>query len=94
MFKSEVFKSWALVLQLGISIMVPVFLMIAFAYILKDFLKIDVMLLFIIIGILAGVRNVYVILKNYLSTMDTSKNRESELMKRHLKNIRNKGNSC
>jgi ATP synthase protein I len=90
MFKSEVFKSWALVLQLGISIMVPVFLMIAFAYILENFFKIDVMLLFIIIGILAGVRNVYVILKNYLATMDTNRSKESELMKKHLKNFEKK----
>lgn len=89
MFKSEVFKSWALVLQLGISIMVPVFLMIVLAYIIKDYLKIDIMLLFVILGILAGVRNVYVILKNYLATMDTNKSKESELMRKHLKNIKN-----
>ncbi|MBP3201464.1 MAG: AtpZ/AtpI family protein [Lachnospiraceae bacterium] len=89
MFKSEVFKSWALVLQLGISIMVPVFLMIVLAYIIRDYLKIDIMLLFVILGILAGVRNVYVILKNYLATMDTNKSKESELMRKHLKNIKN-----
>ena len=89
MFKSEVFKSWTLVLQLGISIMVPVFLMIVLAYIIRDYLKIDIMLLFVILGILAGVRNVYVILKNYLATMDTNKSKESELMRKHLKNIKN-----
>lgn len=87
MFKSEVFKSWALVLQLGISVLVPIFLMIVFSYILKEYFKIDLMLLFVILGVLAGVRNVYVILKNYLATMDTSK--ESELMKKHLKNMQN-----
>ena len=90
MFKSEVFKSWALVLQLGISIMVPVFLMIAFAYLLKEKFQVDVMLLFVIIGIVTGVRNVYVILKNYLATMDTSRSKESELMKKHLKSLQNK----
>ena len=47
------------------------------------------MLLFVILGILAGVRNVYVILKNYLDTMDTNKSKESELMRKHLKNIKN-----
>lgn len=88
MFKSEVFKSWALVLQLGISILVPLFLMIIFAYLLKEYFKIDVMLIFVILGILAGVRNVYVILKNYLATMDTSRTKESELMKKHLKNLK------
>ena len=69
--------------------MVPVFLMIVLAYIIRDYFKIDVMLLFVILGILAGVRNVYVILKNYLATMDTNKSKESELMRKHLKNIKN-----
>ncbi len=87
MFKSEVFKSWALVLQLGISVLVPIFLMIAFAYIIREYFKIDFMLLFVILGVLAGVRNVYVILKNYLATMDKNKSKESELMKRHLKDF-------
>lgn len=90
MFKSEVFKSWALVLQLGISVLVPIFLMIAFAYIIREYFKIDFMLLFVILGVLAGVRNVYVILKNYLATMDKNENKESELMKRHLKNFEKK----
>ena len=90
MFKSEVFKSWALVLQLGISVLVPIFLMIVFAYIIKEYFKIDLMLLFVILGVLAGVRNVYVILKNFLATMDTNRSKESELMKRHLKNFEKK----
>ena len=80
MFKSEVFKSWALVLQLGISVLVPIFLMIVFAYIIKEYFKIDLLLLFVILGVLAGVRNVYVILKNFLATMDTDRSKESELM--------------
>lgn len=90
MFKSEVFKSWALVLQLGISVLVPIFLMIVFAYIIKEYFKIDSMLLFVILGVLAGVRNVYVILKNFLATMDTNRSKESELMKKHLKNFEKK----
>ena len=90
MFKSEVFKSWALVLQLGISVLVPIFLMIVFAYIIKEYFKIDLMLLFVILGVLAGLRNVYVILKNFLATMDTDRSKESELMKRHLKNFEKK----
>ncbi len=90
MFKSEVFKSWALVLQLGISVLVPIFLMIVFAYIIKEYFKIDLMLLFVILGVLAGVRNVYVILKNFLATMDTNRSKESELMKKHLKNFEKK----
>lgn len=85
MFKSEVFKSWSLVLQLGISMMVPIFMMIFFAYIIKENLSVDLMLVFVIVGFVVGVRNVYAILKNYLKTMDNSENKESELLKRHKK---------
>ena len=88
MFKSEVFKSWALVLQLGISMIVPILLLVAVGYILKTRLHIDFMLALIIIGVVVGIRNVYVILRNYLNTMDNDKNKESELMKRHLKSLR------
>lgn len=87
MFKSDVFKSWALVLQLGISMMVPILLLVALAYFLKSKFGIDLMLALVIFGVLVGIRNVYVILKNYLNTMDNNKNKESELLKKHLKNL-------
>lgn len=90
MFKSEVFKSWALVLQLGISMLVPIMLLVAAAYLIKNKLNVDLMLVFVILGLAVGVRNVYAILKNYLNSMDNSKNKESELMKRHLKSIESK----
>jgi ATP synthase protein I len=90
MFKSEVFKSWALVLQLGISMMVPILLLVAVAYFIKTKLNVDLMLFFVILGVIVGARNVYVILRNYLNSMGNGKNRESELMKRHLKSIESK----
>ena len=90
MYKSEVFKSWTLVLQLGISMMVPILLLVAVAYFIKTKLNIDLMLFCVIFGVIVGARNVYVILRNYLNSMDNSKNKESELMKRHLKSIESK----
>lgn len=87
MFNKDIFKSWSLVLQLGISMLVPIFLMIAFAYFLKEKFKIDWMLFFVLFGIAVGIRNVYVILMDYLKNMSDSKGKESELMKRHLKNL-------
>ncbi|MBR1844560.1 MAG: AtpZ/AtpI family protein [Lachnospiraceae bacterium] len=86
--KQEVFKTWTLVLQLGISILVPIFLLVALGYILREKLNIDVMLICIILGVLVGVRNTYVIIKNYLKMMDSSKNKESELMKKHRNSLR------
>ena len=88
MYKSDVFKTWALVLQLGISILVPIFLLIAIAHLIKVNLNIDLMLIFVIIGVGAGIRNVYVILRNYLKMMENSENKQSELMKKHLKNLK------
>lgn len=90
MFKSEVFKSWALVLQLGISMMVPILLLVAVAYFIKTKLNVDLMLFFVILGVIVGARNIFVILRNYLNSMDKSTNKESELMKRHLKSIESK----
>ncbi|MBR0039519.1 MAG: AtpZ/AtpI family protein [Lachnospiraceae bacterium] len=90
MYKSEVFKSWTLVLQLGISMLVPIFMLVAVGYLIKTYLKVDLMLVFVILGLVVGIRNVYAILKNYLNSMENSKNKESELMKRHLKSIESK----
>ncbi|MBO6119020.1 MAG: AtpZ/AtpI family protein [Lachnospiraceae bacterium] len=87
MFKSDVYKSWALVLQLGISMLVPILLLIALAYFIKSKWNIDLMLFFVVFGLLVGVRNVYVILKNYVKTMDNGEKKESELMKKHLKSF-------
>ena len=88
MFDSDVFKSWALVLQLGISMLVPILMLVAIGYLIKTYLDIDLMLILILFGLLVGIRNVYVILRNYLNSMDNSGRKESELMKRHLKSIK------
>ena len=88
MFKSEVFKSWSLVLQLGISMLVPIFMLVAIGHLIKIYVKTDLMLIFVLFGFVVGIRNVYVILRNYLKSMDSSENKESELMKKHLKSIK------
>ena len=84
MYKSEVYKTWILVLQLGISMMVPIFLLVVIAYIVDKKFGFNFMLIAVIIGVIAGIRNVYVILHNYINTM--SKPKESELTKKHLNN--------
>ena len=81
MFKSEVFKAWTLVLQIGIAILVPVFLLVAIAFYIREKFDLDFMLIAIVIGILAGIRNAAILLKNYLSIMDSNKN--SELLDKH-----------
>ena len=87
MFKSEVFKSWTLVLQLGISILVPILMLVAIAYFIESEFKINLMLPFVILGLAVGVRNAYVIQRNYLDMMDKSPKKESELLERHKKSF-------
>ncbi len=86
--KSEIFKTWSLVLQLGLTILVPLLLLVAVGYFLKEKLGIDIMLILVIIGVLSGVRNAYVILRNYVSMMKNTKNKDSELLKRHMKSFK------
>ena len=88
MYKSEVFKTWALVLQLGISMLVPILLLIAFAHILDSLFGVNLMLIAVILGLFSGIRNTYVILKNYLNSIKNEQGKESELMKRHLNSIK------
>ncbi|MBR3288680.1 MAG: AtpZ/AtpI family protein [Lachnospiraceae bacterium] len=87
MYKQEVFKSWSLVLQLGISMLVPILMLVAIAYFIKTKLNIDLMLIFVILGVVVGARNVYVILRNYLKTMSNG-SKESELMKKHRESLK------
>lgn len=75
-------------MQLGLTMLVPLLLLVAVGYFLKEKLGIDIMLILVIIGVLSGVRNVYVILRNYVSMMKNTKNKDSELLKRHMKSFK------
>lgn len=87
MFDKNVFKTWTLILQLGITMLVPIFLLIALAYFIRQKFAIDFMLFAVIIGVAVGIRNVYVVIRAYLKSMDGKKGGESELMKKHRKNL-------
>lgn len=83
--KQEVFKTWSLVLQLGISILVPILVLVAIGWFLKEKVGIDIMLILVILGMLSGVRNTYVILKSHLDSIKRAKPKESELLAKHKK---------
>lgn len=86
MYKKEVYTTWALILQLGISIMVPIFLLVFIGVLIKNSFGRDFILLFLIIGVAVGIRNAYVIIKSYLKTLKDREKGESELIKKHIKN--------
>ena len=64
-----VFKIIGLISQLGISIIVPVFLCTFLGVFLEERYSISITVLLIILGILAGGRNAYYILKQALDIM-------------------------
>ena len=66
-YRKEVFRSLSLITQLGINVMVPVFMCI-FAGVLADkYLGINIILLMLLLGICAGGRNAYVLAKKVLN---------------------------
>ena len=85
MYNKQVFKTSMMILQVGISMMTPIFLLLVCGIILKNKFNIDLILIFIIIGVIVSFRNTYILLKQFIN--DNSE-RESELLKKHKKNIK------
>ena len=81
----KVFKTSMMILQVGISMMTPIFLLLVCGIILKNKFNIDLILIFIIIGVIVSFRNTYILLKQFIN--DNSE-KESELLKKHKKNIK------
>ena len=60
-YKKSVYKTFALITQLGISMIVPVFLCTLLGVFLEDKFSIPVTVPLIILGVLAGGRNVWIL---------------------------------
>ena len=89
--KSEVFKTWTLVLQLGITILVPILLLVALGVFIKEKTGVDIVIVLLVLGVIVGVRNTYVILKNFLDMMNRNQGKESELLKKHERSMKSSG---
>ena len=74
--KKSVYTTFALVSQLGISMIVPVFLCIFIGVKLEEKVDFPFTILFIILGILAGIRNVYALVKHATDTMNSEKDED------------------
>lgn len=72
-YKKEVFRSFAVITQLGISIMVPIFLCLAIGLYLDKKFDTCFTIPLLILGILAGGRNAYILAKGVLN--ENSKNK-------------------
>lgn len=76
-YKKEVFRSLTLVTQLGISVMVPVFLCIFVGVMVDKYFHTSTTVWLLFLGILAGGRNAYILAKNVLDqNVEESKKRK------------------
>ena len=74
--KKSVVATLSLISQLGISMIVPVFLCIFVGIKLEEKFGVALTIPFIILGILAGVRNVYALVKQATDTMNSEKDED------------------
>lgn len=63
-YNKNVMKSFALVTQLGISMLAPAFLCIFIAVTLEKYFNIKVFIPLMLLGFMAGFRNVYMLVKD------------------------------
>ena len=71
--KKEFVRNLALVSQLGISFMVPVFLCIFIGSWIDKKFGTSTILVFVIVGILAGMRNSYILIMGILKSNEDDK---------------------
>jgi len=71
--KKEIVRNLALVSQLGISFMVPVFLCIFIGSWIDKKFGTSTILVFVIVGILAGMRNSYILIMGILKSNEDDK---------------------
>ena len=67
---NDVWKSFALVTQLGITVLTPPILCVAAGYFLEERFSVNFMLPLLIIGILAGFRNAWSLCMQMISKDD------------------------
>lgn len=63
-YRKNVYRTLALITQLGISMLVPIFLCTFLGVYLEDKFSFHVFVPLLILGILAGGRNTYILAKN------------------------------
>lgn len=63
-YKGSVFRTFALITQLGISILVPVLLCTFFGSWLEKKISFPVFIPLVVIGVLAGMRNAYILARH------------------------------
>lgn len=62
----QVFHTFYLVMQIGITMLVTIFICLGLGYAVDHFLGTHLMVIFIILGVVAGFRSVYILIKKFV----------------------------
>ena len=73
-YKKSVYKSFAMISQVGVAMLVPIFLCCMLGLFLEEQFGISLFLPLFFIGALAGMRNVYVMLSSIYKEDEKKKN--------------------
>ena len=65
-YKMTVYKTLLLITQVGIAVMVPIFFMLFISVFIKNKFGFDIVIITIVLGVIAGVRNAYLLIKGHL----------------------------
>lgn len=77
-YKKSVFQMMSLITQLGISILVPIFLCVFLGKFLGERYELPVFVPLLIVGILAGCRNAYILVMRFVKEAEQDNSRDTE----------------
>lgn len=66
-YRKEVFRSLTMITQLGVSVMVPIFMCLFIGYMIDKYFNTSTILVFLFLGIGAGIRNAYIMAMKVLN---------------------------
>lgn len=78
-YKKTVFQTMTLITQLGISILVPIFMCVFIGSYLEDRFQFPFFIIFLVMGILAGCKNVYKIVMKFIAISAADDSRDSSV---------------
>lgn len=67
---SDVWKSFAMITQLGLTVLAPLILCVGIGWLLEEKCSVNLMIPLLIIGILAGIRNAWTLCRQMITRDD------------------------
>lgn len=76
-FKKDVYRSMAMITQIGISMLAPIVLCVFIGVWIEDTWEFNIIIPMLILGILSGCRNCYLLLKDLIPKDGRTKEKEN-----------------